>query len=95
MANCPKCNAPITPYGFPFNGNWASIICHKCKIRLSIRVKDFYKWYLLPFVALSLAGLVLLGYSLINPVALGVLVTLLSAYFYFTVGWQHTRLETI
>jgi hypothetical protein len=95
MAKCPKCSNIIPPYGFPFNGNWMSIICHKCKSKLSIRVKDFYKWYLLPFLMLFSVGLLLLKYSSINPIALGGITTFLSFYFYSTVGWEHTRLETI
>jgi len=92
MAKCPKCDHSIPPYGYPFNGKWSVIICHSCKARLSIQVKDFYKWYLTPFGALSLSGLLLLKYALIDPIVLAMLVTVLSFYFYVTVGWQHTHL---
>lgn len=95
MARCPKCNTNIPPYGFPFNGKWTSIICHNCKTKLYIRIKDFYNWYLLPFLALSLLGLVILKYYLINPLILGISITLLSTFFFFKVGWQHTRLQVI
>lgn len=94
MAKCPKCNKPIPWYKSITHTRWTGVKCSFCGTRSFIKRKDFYLWGFLPTLVGALSGLLIFVLfkpaNDILPILLGIFI---AALFYFTVGWNSTKLE--